>query len=161
MFLLFLLLFYLIFPHWILSRLSCACFLLSLMKAHQKLRHWWQETGQRPWVGNGLWGHTVKLNFLFLWRKTLGGVVETGSKSQPRWPGFSGIKSGDLTPSFLNLFWFCVIGAELQGNYQFIKWCHITNSNIQNSYVFVGPKGSPPLNWTLYFLSNRVLKIYE
>lgn len=85
------------------------------------------------------------------------GNTERGSKIQPRWSGFP----GGLIPSFLNRSHSWVIGAGLQGNCQFIKWSHITNSDIQNSSVFVGPKGSPPLNWTLYLLSNRVVKIYE
>lgn len=85
------------------------------------------------------------------------GDMERESKIQPRWSG----SPGGLIPSFLNLSQSRVMGAGLQGNCQLIKWYHITNSNIQNSYVFVGPKGSPPLNWTLHLLSNRVLKIYE
>lgn len=64
---------------------------------------------------------------------------------------------------WVHVFWISrqwVIGAELQRNCQCIKWYHIS-SDIQNSYVFVRPKGSPLLNWTLCLLSNRVLKLYE
>ena len=102
------------------------------------------------------------LTHLFIWRKTGWGGSQwwqRESKIQPRWSGFSGVKSGDLSPRCLYLS--LLIWAALQRNCPFIKRDHMTNSNMQNSRVFVGLKGLPPFNWTFHLLINRLLRIYE
>ena len=144
-----------IFSLWINARLSPAlsCFLLSW-----KLIRSWQERGKWLWIRSGHWGHAVNLFFFNGERDWLGwgpGAEREQNSAKMVWLLRNKVRGLEpkFSESLLILKW-----AALQRNYQVIKWYHITTSNMQNSYVSVGPKGLPPFNWTLYLVSNWVLK---
>lgn len=137
-----------------IPRLSPVCSISFSLKAHQIARHRWHKPEVSDFELEVVF-EVMQSEILFLWRGT-GSGAERWSKHQPTWSVFSVIQLG-LEPKCFDYSLYSKWWTKVQGNCQCVKWYHITNSNIRNSYVFVSPKGKPQFNWTFYPLSNRVL----